>query len=148
MRYPKTEPVLASFWQSHHQADILISFAACIQFSADGAGISFAEKSRKPPFSLGLQSLLELLLHKIGVPRVNHRVHETDAVSQKQLDKTTVHGMHAVRSSDLNQSRYLRKPPVPNTRLDSRVHRQQFCSQNQAGLVASRQEILAHHSQQ
>src|SRR5206468_5880397 len=27
---------------------------------------SFAENSRKPPFSLGLQSFLELLLHKIG----------------------------------------------------------------------------------
>src|SRR6266702_253069 len=97
MRYPKTEPVLASFWQSHHQAGILISFAACIQFSADGAGISFAQKSRKPPFSLGLQSFLELLLHKIGVPRVSHSVHETDALSQKQLDKTNVHGMHDVR---------------------------------------------------
>ena len=102
MRYPKTEPVLASFWQSHHQADILISFAACIQFSADGAGISFVQKSRKPSFSLGLQSFLELLLHKIGVPRVSHSVHETDALIQKQLDKTNVHGMHAVRSSDLN----------------------------------------------
>src|SRR5438046_8037761 len=93
---------------------------------------SFAENSRKPAFSLGLQSLLELLLHKIGVPRVSQRVHETDAVSQKQLDKTIVHGMHTVRTSNLNQPRYLRKPPVPNTRLDSRVHRHQFCGQNQA----------------
>src|SRR5207247_1759268 len=93
---------------------------------------SFAENSRKPPFSLGLQSFLELLLHKIGVPRVSHRVHETDAVSQKQLDKAIVDGMHAVLSADLNQSRYLRKPPGPDTRLDSRVHRQQFRGQNQA----------------
>src|SRR6266496_5042453 len=100
MRYPKTEPVLASFWQSHHQAGILISFAACIQFSADGAGISFAYKSRKPPFSLGLQSFLELLLHKIGIPRVSHSVHETDAVGQEQLDKTFIDSMHAVPSSD------------------------------------------------
>jgi hypothetical protein len=66
------------------------------------AGISFAENSRKPPFPLGLQSLLELLLHKIGVPRVNQRVHEIDAISQKQLDKTIVHGMHAVGTPDLN----------------------------------------------
>src|SRR6266480_3612995 len=101
-------------------------------FDADEAGISFAEHSGKPPFSLGLQSLLELLLHKIGVPRVSQRVHETDAVSQKQLDKTVVHGMHAVLSADLNQSRYLRKPPGPDTRLDSRVYRQQFRGQNQA----------------
>src|SRR5205823_8555120 len=57
---------------------------------------SFAEHSRKPPFSLGLQSLLELVLHKIEVPRVSHRVHETNAVSQKQLDKAIVHRMHAV----------------------------------------------------
>jgi len=70
--------------------------------NADEDGISFAENSRKPPFSLGLQSFLELLLHKIGVPRVSHSVHETDALSQKQLDKTNVHGMHAVRSADLN----------------------------------------------
>src|SRR6266478_8523161 len=111
-------------------------------------GISFAEHSRKPPFSLALQSLLEVLLYKVGVPRVSHRVHETDAVSQKQLDKAIVDGMHAVLSADLNQSRYLRKPPGTDTRLDSRVHRQQFRGQNQAWLVASRQEILAHHSQQ
>src|SRR6266498_1235299 len=109
---------------------------------------SFAENSRKPPFSLGLQSFLELLLHKIGVPRVSQRVHETDALSQKQLDKTNVHGMHAVRSADLNQSRYLRKPAGPDTRLDSRVHHQQLRGQNQACLAASRQEILTHHSQQ
>ena len=55
---------------------------------------------------------------------------------------------HAVRTSGLNQSRYLRKPPRPNTCLDSRVHRQQFRGQNQACLAASRQEILTHHSQQ
>src|SRR5438552_18011211 len=84
--------------------------------------ISFAENSRKPPFSLGLQSFLELLLHKIGVPRVSHRVHETDAVSQKQLDKAIVDGMHAVLSADLNQSRYLRKPTGPDKRLDLQVH--------------------------
>src|ERR1700747_741976 len=94
-----------------------------LKFNADEAGISFAENSRKPPFSLRPQSLLELLLHKIGVPRVSQRVHETDALSQKQLDKTIVHGGHAVRTSDLNQSRYLRKTPVPDPRLDSRVHR-------------------------
>ena len=69
---------------------------------SDEAGVSFAEHSRNPPFSLGLQRFLELLLHKIGVPRVSHRVHETDAVSDKQLDKTIVHGVHAVRMSDLN----------------------------------------------
>ena len=63
---------------------------------------SFAEHSRKPPFSLGLQSLLELVLHKIGVPRVSHRVHETNAVSQKQLDKAIVHRMHPVRAADLH----------------------------------------------
>src|ERR1700687_5807484 len=81
-----------------------------VRFGADEAGISFAKHSCKPPFSLGLQSFLELLLHKIGVPRVRHSVHETDALSQEQLDKTIVHGMHAVRGADLNQSRYLRKP--------------------------------------
>src|SRR6266704_6375836 len=97
-----------------------------MEFDADEAGVSFAENSRKPPFSLGLQSLLELLLHKIGVSRMSQRVHETDAVSQKQFDKTIVHGMHAVRTSDLNQSRYLRKAPGPDTRLDSRVHGHQF----------------------
>ncbi len=96
------------------------------------AGISFAQNSCKPSFSLGLQSLLEVLLHKIGVPRVSQRVHEIDAVSQKQLDKTFVHGMHAVLTADLNQSRDLRKPPGPDTRFDSRVHRQQFRGQNQA----------------
>src|SRR5438034_8184286 len=95
-------------------------------------GISFAEHSRKPPFSLALQSYLELLLHKIGVPRVSHRVHEADALSQKQLDKTFVHGMHAVRTPDLNESRDLRKTPVPDTRLDSRVHHHQFRGQNHA----------------
>src|SRR6266404_9171974 len=95
------------------------------------AGISFAQNSCKPSFSLGLQSLLEVLLHKIGVPRVSQCVHEIDAVSQKQLDKTFVHGVHAVRTSDLNQSRYLRKTPVSDTRLDSRVHGHQFCGQNQ-----------------
>src|SRR5262249_30075395 len=95
-------------------------------------GVSFAENSRKPPFSLGLQSLLELLFHKIGVSRVSHRVHETDAVSYEQLDKTVVHGMHAVGSSNLNQSRYLRKTTVSDTRLDSRVHGHQFRGQNQA----------------
>src|SRR5438132_10437836 len=104
----------------------------CLEFDADEAGVSFAENSRKPPLSLGLQSFLELLLHKIGVPRVSHRVHETDAVSQKQLDKAIVDRMHAVLSADLNQSWYLRKPPGPDTRLDSRVHRQQFRGQNQA----------------
>src|SRR5438128_8117614 len=92
--------------------------------------LSLAENSRKPPFSRGLQTLLELLLHKIGVPRVSQRVHETDAVSQKQFDKTIVHGVHAVLSADLNQSRYLRKAPGPDTRLDSRVHRQQFGGQD------------------
>src|SRR6266581_7407944 len=94
--------------------------------------ISFAENSRKPPFSLGLQSLLEVLLYKIGIPRMSQSVHETNAVSQKQLDKAIVDGMHAVLSADLNQSRYLRKPTGPDTRLDSRVHRQQFRGQNQA----------------
>ena len=74
----------------------------CAEFDADETRISFAKNSRKPPFSLGLQSFLELLLHKIGVPRVSHTVHETDALSQKQLDKTIVHGMHAVGMSDLN----------------------------------------------
>ena len=72
-------------------------------------GISFAENSRKPPFSLALQSLLELLLYKFGVSCVSQRVHETDAVSQQQLDKTVVHSMHAVLTADLNQSRYLAK---------------------------------------
>ena len=86
---------------------------------ADEAGVLFAEHSRKPPFSLGLQSFLELVLHKIGVPRVGHSVHEIDAISQKQLDEAFVHGMHAVLGADLNQSRYLRKPPRPNTRLNS-----------------------------
>src|SRR6516165_12032575 len=33
------------------------------------------ENSCKPPFSLGLQCFLELLLHKIRVPGVSHRVH-------------------------------------------------------------------------
>src|SRR5690349_19834666 len=82
----------------------------------------FSEHPRKPPFSLGLQSFLEFFLHKIGVPGVSHGVHETDALSQKQLDQTIVHRMHAVGMSDLNQSGYLREPPVPDTRLDSRVH--------------------------
>src|SRR6516162_7123524 len=50
--------------------------------------------------------------------------------------------------SDLSQPRYLRKAPVADTRLDSRVHRHQFCGQNQACVIASRQEILAHHSQE
>src|SRR5437867_7026875 len=109
-------------------------------------GISFAEHSRKPPFSLGLQGFLELLLHKIGVPRVSHRVHETDAVSQKQLDKAIVDGMHPVLSADLNQSRYLRKPPGPDTRLDSRVYRQQFGGQNQARLACPWKEIMTHHA--
>ena len=76
--------------------------AVGLNFDAQEPGASFAEHSRKPPFSLRLQSFLELLLHKIGVPRVSHRVHETDAVSDKQLDKTIVHGVHAVRMSDLN----------------------------------------------
>src|SRR5512132_1809532 len=80
----------------------LYGFPPCIEFDVRHAGISFAEHSRKPPFSLGLQSFLELLLHKIGVPCVSQRVHETDAVSQKQLDKAIVHGMHAVLSADLN----------------------------------------------
>src|SRR5205085_4258415 len=44
---------------------------------------------------------------------------------------------------------YLRKPPLPDTCPDSRVHDHQFRSQNQAWLVStSRQEILADHSQQ
>src|SRR6202051_3569180 len=103
-----------------------------MELLAAEAGTSFAENSCNPPFSLGLQSFLELLLHKIGVPRVRHSVHETDALSQEQLDKTIVHGMHAVRGADLNQSRYLRKPTGPDTRLDSRVHRQQFRGHNQA----------------
>src|SRR4029450_9136142 len=94
-------------------------------------GVSFAEHSRKPPFSLGLQRFLELLLHKIGVSRVSHSVHETDAVSQKQLDETIVHGMHSVGMSDLNQSRYLRKTPVAYACLDSRIHGHQFRCQNQ-----------------
>src|SRR6188472_2462856 len=72
---------------------------------------SFAEYSCKPSFSLGLQSFLELVLHKLRIPRVSHRVHETDAFSDKQFDKTLVDGMHAVLGADLNQSRYLRKPP-------------------------------------
>src|SRR5438477_4180552 len=116
--------------------------------SADEGRHSFAKKSGEPPFSLGLQSFLEFLLHKIGVPRVSHRVHEIDALSDKQLDKAIVHGMHAVAMSDLNQSRYLRKTPVPDTRLDSRVRRHQFRRQTQASPFASRQEILTHHSQQ
>src|SRR5437870_5463761 len=116
-----------------------MGLAACMEFDADEAGVSFAENSRKPSFSLGLQSFLELLLHKIGVPRVSHRVHEIDALSYKQLDKTLVHGMDAVRSSDLYQPRDLRKTPVPDTRLDSRVHRHQFRRQNQASPFASRQ---------
>ena len=66
------------------------------------ASVSFFKHSRKPSFSLGLQRFLELLFHKIGVPRVSHRVHEIDAVSQKQLDKTIVHSMHAVFGADLN----------------------------------------------
>jgi hypothetical protein len=69
---------------------------------ADEAGVLLAKHSGKPPFSLGLQSFLELLFHKIGVPRVSHCVHEIDAVSQKQLDKTIVHSMHAVFGADLN----------------------------------------------
>src|SRR3954454_19319029 len=48
--------------------------------------VSFAEHPRNQPFFLGLQSLLELLLYKIGIPRVSHRVYEIDAVSQQQLD--------------------------------------------------------------
>ena len=73
----------------------------------DETRVSFAENSRKPSFSLGFQGFLELLLYKIGIPRVTHRVHETDAFSDKQLDKTVVDGMHAVLGADLNQSRYL-----------------------------------------
>src|SRR4029453_14426497 len=99
-----------------------IGLPPCIEFDAEEAGVSFAEHPRKPSFSLGLQGLLKVLLHKIRVPRVSQGVHETDAGSQKQLNKTVVHGMHAVLSADLNQSRYLRKPPGPDTRLDSRVH--------------------------
>src|SRR5262245_59269834 len=112
------------------------------------ASVSLAEHSREPSFSLGLQSFLELFLHKIWVPRVSHCVHETNAVGDEQLDKTIVHGMHAVGMSDLKQSRYLRKTLVPDTRLDSRVHNHQFRGQNQACLAASRQEILAYHSQE
>jgi hypothetical protein len=48
--------------------------------------VSFAEHPRNQPFFLGLQSLLELLLYKIGIPRVSHRVYKIDAVSQQQLD--------------------------------------------------------------
>src|SRR2546430_17402340 len=114
------------------RTDLLTRRRHTLNSTRTQVGISFAENSRKPPFSLALQSLLELLLYKIGIPRVSQRVHETDAVSQKQLDKTIVHSMHAVRSADLNQARYLRKPPRPDTRLDSRVHRQQFRGQNQA----------------
>src|SRR5690349_6755963 len=114
----------------------------------DETAISLLKHSRKPPFSLGLQRFLELLLYKIGISRVGHRVHETNTISDEQLDKTVVHGMHAIGMPDLNQSRYLRKTPVPDTRLDSRVHFHQFRSQNQACLTASRQEILAYHSQQ
>src|SRR4029077_3123383 len=66
----------------------------------------------------------------------------------KQLDKTVIDSMHAVPGSDLNQSRYLRKSPVPDTRLDSRVNRHQFRGQNQTFLIGSRQQILAYHSQQ
>ena len=51
--------------------------------SAHEFSISFAEHSREPPFALGLQSLLELLLHKFGISRVSHRVHEIDAFGQK-----------------------------------------------------------------
>src|SRR5206468_10023256 len=112
--------------------DRLKGFRRWIKLDADEAGLSFAKNSRKPSFSLRLPSFLELLLHKIGVPRVSHRVHETDAVSYKQLDKTIVHGVHAVGMSDLNQSGDLRKTPVSDTRLDSRVHFHQFRGQNQA----------------
>src|SRR5215469_12887339 len=112
----------------HHHLE---GFPRWIKFDADEASVSFAQNSRKPPFSLGLQSLLEFLLHKIGVPRVSHRVHETDAVSYEQLDKTVVHGVHAVGGSNLNQSWYLRKTPVPDTRLDSGVHGHQFGCQDQ-----------------
>jgi hypothetical protein len=77
-------------------------FPRLIKSDGDKAGVLFAEHSRKPPFSLGLQSFLELLLHKIRVPRVSLSVHESDAVSQKQLNKTIVHSMHAVFSADLN----------------------------------------------
>src|ERR1051326_2097324 len=69
------------------------------RFAADELGISLAKHSRKPPFSLGLQSLLEFLLHKIRVPCVTHCVHETDALIHKHLDQTVVHGMHAVDDS-------------------------------------------------
>src|ERR1051325_3601632 len=97
-----------------------------VKLSGNEAGISFAQESRKPPFSLALQSCLKLPLHKLGIPRVRHRVHETNTVGQKQLDKTIVHGVHALRGSDLKQSRYLLKTPVPDTRRDSRVHNHQF----------------------
>src|SRR4029453_14530133 len=109
-----------------------IGLPPCIEFDAEEAGVSFAEHPRKPSFSLGLQGLLKVLLHKIRVPRVSQRVYELTASSQQQLDKAIVDRMHAVLSADLNQSRYLRKPPGPDTRLDSRVHRQQFRGQNQA----------------
>src|ERR1043165_1116773 len=75
------------------------------------------------------------------------RVHKSDAIGQKQLDEAVVHGVHAVAVSNLNQSRYLRKPPVPYTRLDSRVDSHYFTGQNQA-LLAAWQEVLAYHSQQ
>src|SRR5919109_662276 len=78
------------------------SFQRWFKFDADTTAILFAEHSRKPSFSLGLQSLLELLLHKIRVPRVSHGVHETDAVRQKQLNQAIVYCMHAVRTSDLH----------------------------------------------
>src|SRR3954447_20973514 len=88
--------------------------------------LSFAEHPRNQPFFLGLQSLLELLLYKIGIPRVSHRVYKIDAVSQQQLDQTVVHGVHAVGTANLNESRDLGKPLVPDTRLDSRVYSHQF----------------------
>ena len=77
-------------------------FPRLVKSDGDKAGVLFAEHSRKPPFSLGLQRFLEFFLHKIRVPRMSLSVHESDAVSQKQLDKTIVHSMHAVFSADLN----------------------------------------------
>ena len=68
---------------------------------SDEPAFLFAEHSPKPPFSLGFQSFLKLIFYKIGIPCVSQSVHETDALSQEQLDKTIVHGMHAVRTADL-----------------------------------------------
>ena len=87
-----------------------------IRFGVVRADRLLLEYASKPSFSLGLQSFLELLLHKIRVPCMSHGVHEIDAVSDKQLDETVINGMHAVRMSDLNQARYLRETPIPNTR--------------------------------